>query len=583
MFNKFTKAGLKAKLFLPITTVLIIAVIGLVFTVIALQKALLTDTRTRVSSSLSKTNQEMKTNFRKLRGDVDQSLSAMARKAAEVLNKTTADALEKEKAENIKAWETNLHESSRATAELLAKVAPSAILSNNFMDLIAYARSASGNADIVYALFINPEGKPLTRYLDRNNPLIKKFLAEGQGDNKISKVLDGASRDKNVFVVEKPIELEGKNLGKVLLCVSKATTHQQIEDMKVRFASLTKGNAEAIRTTLGEENEKVEKKIKTMVDTLNKKSEVSSLGIGKDLEQVFGKLQSMTRLTIAGLGASLILLVLSILFVILSKTIKTVHSMAKGLTQGAEQVVISTSRISSSSQSLAEGASGQAASIEETSSFLEEMASVTKQNAENAFTADGLMRDANQVVDQANEAMTELTASMEGILKASEETSKIIKTINDIAFQTNLLALNAAVEAARAGETGAGFAVVAAEVRNLALRVADAARDTATLIEGTVKKVEDGSTLVTRTNTAFNSVAVSASKVGKLVSGIAAASHEQAQGIEQVNNAVSEIDRVVQQVAANAEESATASEEMNGRAEQMQGIVKDLICLVSGM
>ena len=140
------------------------------------------------------------------------------------------------------------------------------------------------------------------------------------------------------------------------------------------------------------------------------------------------------------------------------------------------------------------------------------------------------------------------------ISKASEETSKIIKTIDEIAFQTNLLALNAAVEAARAGEAGAGFAVVADEVRNLAMRAAEAAKNTADLIEGTVKKVQDGSLLVATTNDAFSQVKESTTQVGNLVSEITEASKEQSSGIEQVNIAISEMDKVVQQNAANAEE-----------------------------
>jgi methyl-accepting chemotaxis protein len=131
------------------------------------------------------------------------------------------------------------------------------------------------------------------------------------------------------------------------------------------------------------------------------------------------------------------------------------------------------------------------------------MSSMTRQNAEHAQQADGLMQEANQVVRRANDSMVELDTSMNEISKASEETSKIIKTIDEIAFQTNLLALNAAVEAARAGEAGAGFAVVADEVRNLAMRAADAAKNTAQLLEGTVKKVNDGTALVSRTNEEF--------------------------------------------------------------------------------
>lgn len=261
---------------------------------------------------------------------------------------------------------------------------------------------------------------------------------------------------------------------------------------------------------------------------------------------------------------------------------RSLMRISSGLGESAEQVASASGQVAAASQSLAEGASEQAAAIEETSSSIEEMSSVIKQNADNANEANCLMGDAKKMVEAANETMGSLTESMGEISKASEQTAKIIKTIDEIAFQTNLLALNAAVEAARAGEAGAGFAVVADEVRNLAMRAAEAAKNTANLIEGTVKKVQDGSQLVTQTNDAFSEVARSSTKVAQLVGEIAAASREQAQGIDQINKAVAEMDKVVQQNAANAEEAASASEEMNAQAVEMKGFVEKLVAMVSG-
>jgi len=246
----------------------------------------------------------------------------------------------------------------------------------------------------------------------------------------------------------------------------------------------------------------------------------------------------------------------------------------------AAQVAAASCEVAGSSQGLAERASEQAASLEETSASLEEISSMTRQNSDNAAQADVLMRESNAIITRAGSSMAELTTSMHTITKASEETQKIVKTIDEIAFQTNLLALNAAVEAARAGVAGAGFAVVADEVRNLAMRAAEAAKNTAALIDGTVTKIREGAQLATRTNEAFSEIAGSTAKSSALVGEIAGASREQAQGIDQLNKAMSEMDSAVQANAATAEESASAAEELNGMAVEMEGQVRELLALV---
>jgi len=251
-----------------------------------------------------------------------------------------------------------------------------------------------------------------------------------------------------------------------------------------------------------------------------------------------------------------------------------------GISEGIDQVATASTEVSTSSQSLAEGASQQAASLEESSSAIEEMASMTRQNADNAKAAAQIATQSGQKFMSASTALQSLTQSMDEISKASEETQKIIKTIDEIAFQTNLLALNAAVEAARAGEAGAGFAVVADEVRNLALRAAEAARNTAVIIDGTVKRIREGSTLVSNVNGSFKEVKTDSEKMAELIAEIAAASQEQAEGIEQINRAISEMDQVVQQNAANAEESAAASEELTAQANQLREYVSLLAEIV---
>jgi methyl-accepting chemotaxis protein len=315
----------------------------------------------------------------------------------------------------------------------------------------------------------------------------------------------------------------------------------------------------------------------------------SAQSIQQDAWKVSDEVNTLTRsivsssnwVIVVALGAG-ILVGIVMAWAITRSITRPINRIIEGLSCASDQVSAAAGEVSSASQQLAEGTSEQAASIEETSSALEEMSSMTRQNADNAGQANQLMAESGKVIGEANDSMGRLTGSMQAIAQASEETQKIIKTIDEIAFQTNLLALNAAVEAARAGEAGAGFAVVADEVRNLARRAADAAKNTADLIEGTVKRVKDGSELVAKTNEAFKRVAGSTAKAAELVGEIAAASSEQAQGITQINTAVSEMDKVTQQNAANAEESASSAEEMTSQAEQLSEMVKDLVALVGG-
>jgi hypothetical protein len=290
--------------------------------------------------------------------------------------------------------------------------------------------------------------------------------------------------------------------------------------------------------------------------------------------------QMVRLLAVVYLICILVVVPLAILFS--NALAKPINNAIKSLTAAVHEGASASMHLSSSAQRLSETASSQAASVEETSASLDQMASMTKQNALCAGQVDELSTQAAKDLKDADQTMNALTRSMEYASTAGGKVAKVIKSIDEIAFQTNLLALNAAVEAARAGEAGAGFAIVAEEVRRLALRSAEASKNTEEMVVDIVGRIDEASSLVKETDEKYRNVALGVQRITELIGEISDGGKEQTSGIEQVNRAVAEIDTMAQENAANAEEFASASNQLSSQSEQIESVAKQLVALVGG-
>jgi methyl-accepting chemotaxis protein len=362
-------------------------------------------------------------------------------------------------------------------------------------------------------------------------------------------------------------------------------THQRKIILWVAFATLLLGIvvsvllSETIRGPIIQAIEAVRKlsegDVSVSLDS-NRKDEIGALAADINRAVAGQKQKAMLASAIADGDLTVDIQVLSEKDALGNALVKMVESLRTVISQTvmvAEQIDLGSNEVAGVSQDLSEGATESAASIEEISSSMGQMAEQTKTNALNSAQASELSRDSRDVAHRGNAHMQELIGAMGEINGASQNISKIIKVIDEIAFQTNLLALNAAVEAARAGQHGKGFAVVAEEVRNLAARSAKAASETAELIEGSVEKVRQGTTIADRTAKALQEIVEGAGKVTDLVAEISAASTEQAQGIGEVNTGLSQIDDVIQRNTASAEEGAASAEELSAQAAQLKALI----------
>ncbi len=316
-------------------------------------------------------------------------------------------------------------------------------------------------------------------------------------------------------------------------------------------------------------------------ECLDEAAEAVNLATVKTNDKIFAESTS-SRVGMGILAAAAVLLGAALAWWIVRGISRVLRTVIASLSDGSEQISSAADQVSAAGQSLAQASSEQAATVEEIASSMEEMASMTRQSAESADESRQTAGETRQSAEQGTEAMERMSDAIAEIKQSSDETAKIVKTIDEIAFQTNLLALNAAVEAARAGDAGKGFAVVAEEVRNLAQRSAEAAKNTSALIEESTRRAEAGVQINQSVASALMEITEGSKKVHEVVSEIATASSEQSCGIDQISTAITQMDSTIQQGAANAEESASAAEELSAQAEALHQMVRELVQLAGG-
>jgi hypothetical protein len=326
------------------------------------------------------------------------------------------------------------------------------------------------------------------------------------------------------------------------------------------------------------------KKTSPLMDALQKNSAELALVSRARQESASSRTLAAIRHTQQLNGVLLVLFfgISAVAVVIVLRLTRTLSGIVTELSAGAHEITAAAGQVAASSQSLAQGASEQAASLEETSASSEEITSMTRRSSENSDSAARAMLVVNEHVQEGNRKLEQMVGSMRDITASSEKISRIVKSIDEIAFQTNILALNAAVEAARAGEAGLGFAVVADEVRNLAHRAADAARNTSDLIEESITKSNQGAARLKEVAEVIRGITESAAGVKTQVDEVRASNQEQARGIDQIAKAVTQMDGLTQTTAAAAEEGASASEELSAQANHLDNIARRLQTLVSG-
>ncbi len=592
------RIGLSLKLLVPLTIVLAMSLLGLSLIIINSQSNSLNKMGVQINRLLSDSNKIVEQDLVKMNSDVSKNLLDMSQTASDLLAQSTNEALADEKKKIESAWISFLEENAQSMAALLAKVAPTAILNNDFTTLISYVKSASSNKNVVYAIYLRTNEKPYVRYIDKKNEKIKEYLATGQGKKKYEKVINASQNDPGVFIVKKKMELEGKELGSLLLCMSKEQVNRKIKKMSTRFAFLSTGNSMKIQTVLGNETQKVKNSMGMIITEVSQKNETAIKQTGSSILQFSSDVKNQTKSKIWLFGTLCCLLVFItswFLFkFLISKPLKQITSGLQNIATGEGDL---TQRLDIKTRDeLGELATWFNAFIERLNNIIVDIGA----NAETVTAASGeLLSVSEQMSDGADElsskansvaaASEEMSSNMNSVAAASEQASTNIGMVTDSAsqMQTTLgevaincekardISNNAATQVDHASGRVALLGNAAKQISKVTEVITDIAEQTNLLaLNATIEAARAGeagkgfAVVAGEIKSLAGQTAQATKDIKDKIVGIQDSTDDTVRDVTKISEVISDVNEIVTTIAAAIEEQSASATEVAQNIEQ---------------